>query len=132
MIMGFGYGNAANAYKTNSVNYASKDKLLLMLVDGAVKFSKKAHNDILGKRVEDAHINLTKTQDIFYELMATLDMDAAGEWGRSLFNIYEYLTRRLSDANLKKDSKIMEEIIPLIEEIRDTWHAAYKISKGAK
>ena len=132
MMMAFGYNNAASAYKTNSVNYASKDQLLLMLVDGAVKFSKTAHNDILEKRVKEAHVNLTKTQDIFYELMATLDVDAAGEWGKNLFNIYQFITRRLGDANMKKDSKIMEEIIPLIEEVRDTWHEAYKISKGTK
>ncbi len=130
--MAFGYNNAANAYKTNSVNYASKDQLLLMLVDGAVKFAKKAHNDILEQRVQEAHMNLTKTQDIFYELMATLDVDAAGEWGKNMFNIYEYVTRRLGEANMKKERKIMEEILPLIEDIRNTWHEAYKISKVAK
>ncbi|MCM1988108.1 flagellar export chaperone FliS [Oceanirhabdus seepicola] len=130
--MAFGYNNAANAYKTNSVNYASKEQLLLMLIDGAVKFVKKAHNDILEKRVQEAHINLTKTQNIFYELMATLDMNAAGEWGKNLYNIYEFITRRLGEANMKKDAKILEEIIPLIEDIRNTWCEAEKISRGTR
>ena len=35
------YSNAYNTYKNNSVNYASKEQLLLMLLDGAVKYAKK-------------------------------------------------------------------------------------------
>ncbi len=34
--------NPYNAYKQNSVNMASKEQLLLMLVDGAVKYTKVA------------------------------------------------------------------------------------------
>ena len=34
--------NPYNAYKQNTVNMASKDQLLLMLVDGAVKYTKIA------------------------------------------------------------------------------------------
>ena len=46
------YGNNAfNVYKNNSVNYASKDQLLLMLVDGAVKFSKIAREGLENKDI---------------------------------------------------------------------------------
>ena len=47
--------NAYNTYKNNSVNFASKDQLLLMLVDGAVKFSKIARQSILDKDIVKAH-----------------------------------------------------------------------------
>lgn len=127
--MAYGYGKAMNAYKTNSVNYASKEQLLLMLLDGAVKFSKMARQAIQDKNIQKAHDNVVKTQNIFFELMATLDVEAAGEWGNNLLSIYEFVTRRLGEANMKKDIKIMDEIIPLIEDIRDTWHEAYKVSK---
>ncbi|NEZ45868.1 flagellar export chaperone FliS [Clostridium niameyense] len=124
--------NAYNVYKNNSVNFASKDQLLLMLVDGAVKFSKIAHQAIIDKNVPKAHENIVKTQDIFYELMVTLDVDKAGEWGQNLMNIYEFIVQKLTDANMKKDANIMDEVIPLIEAVRDTWNEAYKMSKGSK
>ena len=124
--------NAYNTYKNNSVNFASKDQLLLMLVDGAVKFSKIARQAILNKDIPKAHENLVKIQDIFYELMATLDVSQAGEWGHKLMSIYEFIVRRLGDANIKKDTKIMDEVIPLIEDIRDTWYEAEKLSKQMK
>ena len=47
------YSNGYNAYKTTSINYASKDQLLLMLVDGAVKFSKVAKQAIEKKNIKD-------------------------------------------------------------------------------
>lgn len=124
--------NAYNAYKTNSVNYASKEQLLLMIVDGAVKFSKIAKQGMEEKDIKKAHENIIKTQNIFYELMATLDVEKGGEWAENLMRVYDFIVQRLLQANLKKDAKIMDEIIPVIEDIRDTWHEAYKVSKNVR
>lgn len=124
--------NAYNAYKTNSVNYASKEQLLLMLLDGAVKFAKIGRQAIIDKDIKKSHENIVKTQDIFYELMATLDVAKGGDWASSLMNIYNFIVKRLIDANIKKNVAIMDEVIPLIEDVRDTWNQAYKISKMTK
>lgn len=124
--------NAYNAYKNNSVNYAPKEQLLLMLVDGAVKFAKIGRQAIIDKDIRKAHENIVKTQDIYYELMETLDVKQGGEWANNLTKIYNFIVRRLTDANIKKDVNIMNEVIPLIEDIRDTWNEAYKISKLSK
>ncbi|WP_125152131.1 flagellar export chaperone FliS [Clostridium rectalis] len=120
--------NAFKAYKNNSVNYASKEQLLLMILDGGVKFSKIARQAILDKDITKAHENIVKTENIFYELMATLDVSQGGDWAPNLMSIYEFIINRLVEANLKKDAAIMDEIIPLIEEVRETWHEAYKLS----
>lgn len=124
--------NAYKAYKNNSVNHASKEQLLLMLLDGAVKFAKMGRQAIIDKKIQRAHESLTRTQDIFYELMATLDVNAGGDWTKHLMGIYEFITKRLSDANMKKDVEVMNEVIPLIENIRDTWYEAEKISRGKR
>jgi len=124
--------NGYNAYKNNSVNYASKEQLLLMLVEAAVKFAKIGRQAIIDKDIKKAHDNIIKAQNIYYELMATIDLDAAGEWGKTLFNVYDFIARRLTDANIKKDLAIMDEVIPLIEDIKATWEEAYKLSKGTK
>ena len=126
------YGNAFNTYKSNSINFASKDQLLLMLVEGATKFSKMGRQAIIDKDVQKAHENIVKTQNIFFELMSTLDVAKGGEWAESLMKVYEFITRRLVDANIKKSEEIMNEIIPLIEDVRDTWTEAYKKVKGSK
>jgi len=126
------YGNnALNAYKNNSVNYASKEQLLLMLVDGAVKFSKIARQALEDKNIIESHKNLVKVQDIFTELMISIDQNA-GEWAKQIYRVYDFIKNSLVEINLKKDLKAMDELMPVIEGIRDTWHEAYDKSKGIK
>lgn len=122
------YNNAYNVYKNNSITYASKDQLLLMIVDGAVKFSKIAREALKEGNVRKAHENLIKTQDIFSELMISLDTNSE-EWAKNIFNIYEFIKESLVKANLKKDIEELEKIIPLIEEVRDLWYEVEKKSK---
>lgn len=100
-----------------------------MLVDGAVKFVKRGRIAIEEKNIPDAHNNLVRVQDIFSELMATLDRNA-GKWAEDLFNLYAFINRTVAEANLKKDVKILDDAIELIVEVRDMWNEAYKLSKG--
>jgi len=124
--------NAYSAYKNNSINYASKEQLLLMLLDGAVKFAKIAKQAIVDKDINKAHENIIKTENIFYELMISLDVKAGGDWAKKLMSVYDFIVRRLMDANMGKDINIMDEVIPLIEDIRSTWNEAYSIIKTSR
>ena len=54
-----------------------------------------------------------------------------GEWAVQMFNIYGFINEKLFEANIKKDEKIMDEVIPLIEEVRDIWYAAEKKAKSS-
>lgn len=99
-----------------------------MLLDGAVKFSKIGRQAIVDKDIKKAHENIKKTQDIFYELISTLDLGAAGEWGSQMVSIYNFIINKLVQANLKKDVQAMDDVIPLIEGVKETWNDAYKIS----
>lgn len=126
------YGsNALNAYKNNSVNHASKDQLLLMLLDGAVRFVKVSRQAMLDKDIKICHENIIKTQNIFSELMVSLDQNA-GEWATQMYRLYDFIKEKLVEANIKKDIKIVDEIIPLIEDVRDIWYEADKVSKSQK
>lgn len=124
------YANGYNVYKNNSVNYASKEQLLLMLVDGAVKFAKISRQAMVDKDIKKAHENVVKTEDIFTELMVTLDT-SAGKWAENMFAVYRFINEKLFEANMKKDVAIMDEVMPLIEDVRDIWYAAEeKARKG--
>lgn len=126
------YGrNALNAYRNNSVNHSSKENLLLMLVDGAVRFAKISRQAMIDKDIRKCHENIIKTQNIFTELMVSLDQNA-GEWAVQMYKLYDFIKERLVEANIKKDIKIMDEALMLIEEVRDIWHEADKVSKGQR
>ena len=123
--------NAYGIYKNNSVNFASKEQMLLMLLDGAVKFAKRGKIAISENNIKLAHDSITRTQDIFTELKVTLDTNA-GDWAKQMFEVYSFINNRLFQANIKKDEAIMDEVIPLIEEVRNIWNEAYKISAGQR
>ncbi len=123
------YGeNPYNYYKQNSVFMASKEQLLLMLVDGAVKYTKIARISIVEKNMQRAHKELVRVQDIFTELMVTLDQNA-GQWAKDMYRVYDFVRYELSRANIRKDVQIIDKVLPVIEQIKDTWHEADKKSK---
>jgi flagellar protein FliS len=122
------YSNGYNVYKNNSVNHASKEQLLLMLTEGAVKFCKIARQAMVDKNIKKAHDALVRTQDIFSELMVSLDT-SVGEWAVQLSRVYAFIKEKLIEANLKKSLEIIDEILPLVEDINETWKEAYKRAK---
>lgn len=123
------YGeNPYNSYKQNAVFMASKEQLLLMLVDGTVKYTKIARAAIIDKNTQRAHRELIRVQDIFTELMVTLDQ-SAGQWAKDMYKVYDFVRYELSRANIRKDIQIIDSILPVIEQIKDTWHEADKKSK---
>lgn len=123
--------NPYNAYKQNSVNTASKEQLLLMLLDGAVKYTKIAKLAIKEKNIERAHKELIRVQDIFLELMITMDKDS-GDYMEELYRVYEFIKNELGQANIKKDNQIIDNILPVIEEVRDMWYEVDKKIKTGK
>ena len=116
--------NPYNVYKQNSVNMASSQQLLLMLLDGAVKYTKIARLAILNKDIPRAHKELVRVQDIFLELMITMDKNT--KYMEDLYDVYDFIKNELAKANMKKDINIIDNTLPLIEEIRDMWHEVDK------
>jgi len=126
------YGaNPYNTYKQNSIKMSSKEQLLLMLVDGAVKHTKIARLAIIDKNIPKAHTELIRVQDIFTELMITMDKNA-GNFMEDLYKVYEFIKSELAKANIKKDIMIIDNVLPLIEEVRDMWHEVDKKIKSGK
>ena len=81
--------NPYNIYKQNSVNMASSQQLLLMLLDGAVKYTKIARMAIVKKDIPRAHKELIRVQDIFLELMITMDKNTS--YMEDLYNVYDFI-----------------------------------------
>jgi len=118
---------AQNAYKQNSVTTASPGELTLMLYNGCLKFLNKAKLAIQDKNIQDKNTNLIKAQAIISELMATLNMDI--EVSKNMLALYEYMNRRLVEANIQNDISIIEEVEGLVTEFRDTWKEVIRINR---
>jgi len=118
---------AYDYYRKASIETVSSEKLLIMLYDGAIRFLGNAQKAIDDKDVEKAHNQIVKVEDIIIELMSTLDMQYA--ISSSLYSLYEYMYRRLVEANIAKDQQMLEDVKSFLVQLRDTWAEAIEIIK---
>ena len=107
------------AYNNSKILTASPAELTLMLYDGAIKFTNIAIMAIEKHDIEKAHNNIVKTERIILEFQATLDDKYPV--AKDFDGVYTYLIQRLREANLKKDSEILEEVLKHLRTMRDTW-----------
>lgn len=114
-------------YNRDKVMMASPAELTLMLYEGAIKFCNIAVIGIEQHDIEKAHNNIRKAKKIIQYLRETLDMryPVAQEFE----NIYVYLERRLTEANIAKDKEILEEICEHLRSVRDTWKEVMHLNK---
>lgn len=115
------YASAGNAYKSNEVLTAPKKKLVIMLYDGAVKNLKLAKLSMGDKNIEKTNNAIIKAQNILAEFMSTLNFDEGGDIAKGLMNLYQYMYDRTIRANIDKDPEILDEVIGMLEDLRDTW-----------
>lgn len=120
------FNRAAQMYQKNAVQTASPTKLTLMLYDGAVKFTNIAIEAIEAGDIEKAHNNIVKAQNIIVEFRSTLDMKYPV--AKDFDVVYDYIYRRLVEANMKKDKDILVEALKHIKTMRDTWREVMKLN----
>ncbi|MCX4350777.1 MAG: flagellar export chaperone FliS [Lachnospiraceae bacterium] len=120
--------NAFAQYNNNKIMTASPAELTLMLYEGAIKYCNIAIDAAEQKNVMKAHSNIVKVENIIAYLRNTLDMKyaVAKEYDR----MYDYLQRRLFQANMKKDAEILKEVNTHLRSIRDTWKEVMRINRG--
>ncbi len=118
---------AYTAYKAASISNSKPEDLVMMLYTGLVRFIMQAQKAIETDDIEKAHENITRAQDIISELEASLNMEY--EISHNMMLLYDYLYRRLVDANVKKDRVILDEVLKFAIEFRDTWAQAMKNSR---
>ncbi|WP_312368712.1 flagellar export chaperone FliS [Lachnoclostridium sp.] len=116
--------NAASIYQGTKINTASPAELTLMLFEGAIKFCNKAMYGLEQDDIAKVNENLLKAQRIITELRSTLDYKYP--IAREFETVYDYINRRLVDANIKKDTEMLEEGLDYIRQMRDTWKEVMK------
>ena len=115
---------AVSQYQQNSIMTATPEELTLMLYNGCVKGIRLAKIGLEDKDYEKANLYLCKAQAIIRELRATLDMKY--DISKNLYDLYTYFLDRLIEANVKKESSILDEVEQFVSDLRDTWAEAMK------
>ena len=116
---------ATNQYRQTQALTVSPGQLLIMLYDGAIRFLRQGHQAIEQQDLEAAHNAICRAQDIIAELDATLD-ERGGAISVNLHRIYDYLMRRMLEANIAKDGELVGEVIAHLESLLGAWREAVR------
>jgi len=111
-------------YLKTQVQTASKEQLVVMLYDGAIRFGEQAKSRIDAKDIEGAHNLLVKTQKIVMELLCALNTEEGGEIAGNLVALYKYMYGRLIEANIYKDKARLDEVLGMLRSLRTAWAQA--------
>lgn len=112
---------AYQKYKNTSIQSASKEKILLMLYEGAIRFMKLALVAIDNKDIAGRGMNIGRAYDIVAELNNTLNFEVGGELATNLEQLYMFVTSQLTKANMSGDRKALEDALGIIETLHSGW-----------
>lgn len=115
------YNKNLTEYRTTEILTADQQKLIIMLYEGSIRFIRNAADAMQPKSYDKVNENLLKAQDIITELMVALNMEEGGDIALNLFNIYVFWKKSLLDANIKKDKRMLEDVIRMIESLKGAW-----------
>ncbi|MBW1939445.1 MAG: flagellar export chaperone FliS [Deltaproteobacteria bacterium] len=120
-------GSAYTAYN-NSMTHVTdrKDKILLMLYDGALKFVRFARIGIEEKSPKIKGENISKIMAILTELDCALDREIEGPLAENLSRLYQYMMNRLTVANIDSNAAPLDEVERLLSELREGFEGANK------
>ena len=117
-------------YIKQEVEGATKGKLVLLLYDGAIKFMRISIRAIEEKDIQTSHNNIMRAQNILYELMSTLNMDA-GEVSKNLLRLYDFMIWQLIEGNRDKSVEKIESVIKIMTNLREAWREVVQKEEGA-
>ncbi len=124
--MSYGLG----AYKKTSVETASKEQILLMLYQAAIKNCKKAMEAIDQKNIAKKGEYIGKLQDIIIELSNSLDFEVGGDVAKELASLYDYMLYATTQANIKIDKSHLEGCLKVLNTLYEGWTEAIKSIKN--
>jgi flagellar secretion chaperone FliS len=124
--MSYGLG----AYKKTSIHTASKEQILLMLYQAAIKNCKKAMDAIDKKEIAKKGEFIGKLQDIVIELNNSLDFEVGGDVAQELSALYDYILYSSSQANIKIDKSPLNGCLNVLNTLYQGWSDAIKSIKS--
>ncbi|MBC86548.1 MAG: flagellar export chaperone FliS [Bdellovibrionaceae bacterium] len=116
--------NPYQQYKKTSIESASREKLLLLMYEGAIRYTKKARIAIENNDIAERGLNIGKAYDIILELNNTLDHEVGGEIAINLEQLYMFLTDRLTEANINAKVEPLDDVIKILHTLYDGWKKA--------
>ena len=110
------------AYLSQQLASLSPARRVTMLYDKAIASLREAIQAIEAGDIQRRWSANNLAGQIIETLWATLDLERGGDIAANLDRLYAFMLRRLSDVDMKNDPKPAQDVIDLLEPLRQSWH----------
>ena len=114
--------HSPRAYRESAALTASREQLVVMLYDGALRYLNQAAVAMQAEHLQVSHIKLRRAENIIMHLRGVLDLDQ-GEIAEHLWLIYMFCQRHLLQARLDRDPEKVKQVAALLAQLREAWSA---------
>jgi flagellar protein FliS len=118
--------NALHRYRSVQINTSSPGVLLMMLLDGLMRFLGEASTAMRAGDRGRAGERISRSHAILDELNATLKPEAAPELCERLRGIYLFCMGHLVRSNVEQDPNMIDEVVRILKPIRDAFQTAHE------
>ncbi|MDK1399639.1 flagellar export chaperone FliS [Pseudomonas protegens] len=102
---------------------ASPHRLVQMLMEGGLDRIAQAKGAIERKDIANKGVFISKAIGIIGGLREGLDLENSLDTLGDLDGLYTYMMKRLAEANIKTDPKILDEVADLLRTVKEGWDA---------
>lgn len=102
---------------------ASPHRLIQMLMDGGMTRLAQARGAMERQQHALKGELIGKAIGIIGGLRGGLDLQQGGDLAQNLDNLYDYMVRRLSEANVNNSIEPLDEVAGLLRDIKSGWDA---------
>jgi len=107
----------------SSIVDASPHRLVQMLFEGALDRIAKAKGSVMRGEIADKCRYIGAAMAIVDNLAGSLNLEVGGEVANNLAALYDYIGRRLLQANIESSAPVLDEVSNLLGQVKEGWDA---------
>ncbi|MDX2151317.1 MAG: flagellar export chaperone FliS [Bryobacteraceae bacterium] len=114
--------NPYDSYIESAVLTADPMELVSMLIGGGLEAIARSRAALAAGDIAGRSKEIVRAVSILTELSLSVDRNRAPELGRNLIELYDYMQRRLLEANASQQDAPLAEVERLLSTLREGWN----------
>jgi flagellar protein FliS len=120
------WNSGHDAYLESKVLTADPIELVNLLYDACIQAVRDARCHLAAGRIAERSREINKACAIVIELAASLDHERGGEISPRLALLYDYMQRRLLEANMQQSDAPLADVLGLLSTLSEAWAGVRK------
>ena len=124
------YNTALNGYHHIQLTQVDLGELIILLYEGAIKFTKQAQEGFRSQDLVTAGIKLLRARNIVSELRNGLDFEQGGDLANNLEQLYTYMHDELLRAGRDEDPALLDPVLKVLTTLKEGWQESRQVAQN--